>query len=85
MHVKRVGSRSRDDLLEIVDINIPAIGKCNVTIRETMGGNCIIGGFPLQRARTLAKGTMYPFKGRRTKIINQFTFQGCEHVTLQVS
>lgn len=84
MTVKTIGDRSRDGLLEIVDTNCPALGKLRVTVRETMGGNCLSRGFPMDKARYLAKGTMYPSTGRKATVVNRFIYHGCEHVTFLV-
>jgi len=79
---KTIGDRSRDGLLEIMDTSTSNEGIHRVTIRETVGGNCLIGGFPESKARALAKATM---KGaNRTSIVNRFTYHTCQYVTVEV-
>lgn len=85
---KSIGDRSPDGLLEIVDTNWDSNGTLRVTVRETMGHDCIIGGFPLRRARTLARAALPEYRKGQTlssRVVNRFTANGCEHVTFAVS
>lgn len=81
-----IGDRTRDGLLEIVDTNWNGDGTLFVTVREMVGHNCLAGGFPVERARRLARrALMHPDKTRSSRVVKRFTAGGCEHVTFAVS
>ena len=85
---KSIGDRSPDGLLEIVDTSWNHNGTLLVTVRETMGHDCIVGGFPIRRARTLARGALpeyYKGQTRSSRVIKRFTDGTCEYVTFAVS
>jgi hypothetical protein len=87
-YFKEIGDTSRDGLLRIVETIWDHNGGLHVTIEETMGGHCLIGGFPIRRARTLARSALpeyYKGQTRKSPVINRWYDQGCEKVTFLVS
>lgn len=81
-----IGDRSKDGLLEITDTSWDNNGTLKVTVRELIGHNSWVGGIPIERMRRLARrALMYPEKTRSSRVFNQFTSGGCDHVTFAVS
>lgn len=80
---RTIHDRTPDGLLEIVDVGPDAGGALRVTIRETMGGGCLVGGFPVRRARTLALSALPGATSAR--VLRRFVGGTCEHVTFTVS
>jgi hypothetical protein len=81
-----IGDRTRDGMLEIVDTNWNGDGILFVTVRELIGTNCWVGGLPIRRMRNLARRALpYPEHTRSSKVIRQFSYNGCDHVTFAVS
>lgn len=88
MKVKEIGDRSSDGLLEITDTRWDSNGTLFVAVRETMGGGALIGGFPVRRARTLARSALpeyYPGQTRSSRMIGKFKDGPCEAATFAVS
>ncbi len=80
-----IGHRSPDNLLEIVDTRWDYNGTMFVTVRELIGTGGWIKGFPLERARRLARRTLDPDTIRSSRVVRRFTAEGCDHVTFAVS
>lgn len=81
-----IGDMSRDGLLQIMDTSWDGNGTLRVTVRELIGHDCWIGGLPLRRMRTLARrALMYPYTIKSSRVVNRFTYNGCDHVTFAVS
>lgn len=78
-----ISDRSSDGLLEITDTGRDRFGSVLVTVRELIGNNCWVGGFPLRRARRLARRAV---EGNISscRVINRFAYGGCDHVTFLV-
>ena len=84
--MKDIGDYSRDGLLQITDTRWDRNGTLFVTVRETMGGNCLIGGFPIKRGRTLARSALqYPEHTKSSRVTNRFKDGPCDAVTYAVS
>lgn len=77
-----IHDRTPDGLLEIVDTNPDDGGGVRVTVRETMGGGCLVGGLPMGRARALALSVVPG--ARSARVLRRFTAGACEHVTFSV-
>jgi hypothetical protein len=84
--VFEIGDTSRDGMLVITDTSWDFNGTLCVTVRETLGAGCWVGGLPIERMRRLARrALMYPEKTRSSRVVRRWTAQGCEHVTFAVS
>jgi len=86
MTTKTIGDRTRDGLLEITDTHWDHNGTLLVTVRELIGSGGWTGGLPLERMRRLARTALpHPEKTRSSRVVRQWSAQGCDHVTFAVS
>ena len=81
-----IGEGTRDGLLVIADTSWDHNGTTRVTVRLLGKGSDFVGGFPIRRARTLARSvSSHPERTRSSRVIARFTHGGCDYVTFAVS
>lgn len=81
-----IGDRTRDGLLEITDTSWDYNGTLRVTVRELIGSGGWVDGFPVARARRLARRALqHPETIRSSRVVRRWHHAGCEHVTFAVS
>lgn len=84
--IAEIGDGTPDGMLVIADTAWDSNGTLRVTVRLLGRGSDFVGGFPLRRARRLARrAIMHPEKTRSARVLRTFTAGGCDFVTFAVS
>ena len=81
-----IGDRSEDGLLEIVDTRWDGNGTMFVSVRMLGRAEDFTHGFPVRRARTLARRALsLPENTRSSRVTRRWTYGACDYATFAVS
>jgi hypothetical protein len=82
----QINDTNRDGTLQIMDTSWDSNGTLMVTIRDNIGTGCRVGGIDIRAMRRLARRAIsHPEQTRSSRVVRQFTADGCDYVTFAVS
>jgi hypothetical protein len=85
MATLEIGDYSRNGKYQITDTNWDSNGTLRVTVRELYGLSMVGPGMILEMRRLARRAISHPEKTTSSRVVREFSANGCAHVTFAVS